>query len=296
MNTRRMTNVFLPLVAMAALAVLATPAVGADTVPPTKRVLVPLMAWERGTWNAQFSAWLAAMASGGYTMEATTDAKQLSADQMLHAYDAVAMTTRSSQALDPAFQQALVEFVRQGGGLILVVTADQHAWMNRPVSSVLPTTFYRPGPGWGTAAAAGNAKLLPAGRDVPVARLRRPAGASLPAREHPALAGLDWAAAPSVSTVWRTPAPDSEFFRGTLQMLGPRDGLLKPLANANWAEILTADDAERVPAAAVCTFGRGRVLVWGAGLGGDPNKSDVPAPFTQWEGFAPLWRQIVAWA
>ena len=279
MQACRVSQFALLVIVLVSLAGPVQPVAHAGALPPAKRVLVPLMGWERGTWNAQFSVWLAAMGSGGYAIESPAQPPQLMAAQMLGSFDAVAMTTRSAQqgVLEPAFQQALIEFVRQGGGLILVVTADQHLWQNTPISLALPTTFYRPGPGWGTAAACRSVKLQPTG-------------------EHPAVAGLDWADAPPVSVVWRTPAPDSDFFRGALQMLGPREDLLKPSANANWAEILVADDAERTPVAVAGTFGRGRVLVWGVGLGGDPNKSDVPAPFTQWQGFALLWRQIVAWA
>lgn len=257
---------------------LAAAVLQAQQVANTHRVLAPLFDWEQGTWNAQMTPWLAALGADGYTVDILHQLPELNSAQLLARYDLVVMTTRSSHAgaLTPQFQVALENFVRQGGGLMLLITTDQESWLHQPINLLLPTTFYLPGPGWGTALASHNVHLVPA-------------------LEHPALKGIDWHNAPPLYTVCRTAAPSNELYRGTLQMLGPHEGLRKPLLNSEWTELLTADDAEHTPVAVVGSYGHGHVLVWGAGFGGDPNLAEMPAPFTQWAGFAPLWRQLRNW-
>ncbi len=268
MNTRLSATILALLLALAACA---QPA-------PTKRILAPLFGWEHGTWNGQFTDWFAACTAGGYTVDTVEQAPALSGAELLARYDAVVMTTRSSYAgvLTPQFQATLAEFVRQGGGVILVATADQYRWMHQPVALMLPTTFYLPGPGWGTAAAAHGVHPLPAAA-------------------HPITQGLDWATAPALPVVYPVYPPSHEIFRGALALLAPRELLRKPLLNGGWVTLLRADDTEQSPLAVAGSYGRGRVVVWGLGLGGDPNRADVPAPFTRWAGFAPLWRQCLAW-
>jgi len=178
--------------------------------------------------------------------------------------------------LQASGKPALREFLRQRGGLILLITAEQGAW-HVPFSFVLPTTFYRPGPGWGTAAAARNVRLLPVVK-------------------HPAIPEMDWSLAPPVHSVWHVAPPDGELFRGALQLIAPREQLIKPLLNAQWTLLMMGDDAERSPAAVAGSYGRGRIVVWGADLGRDFNgEQGETTEFTSWEGFVPLWRAVAQW-
>ena len=114
-------------------------------VPSTHHVLVPLLGWERGVWGEDFNRWFAAMKTAGYAADVLDDkVPELSAQQLLDRYDAVALTTRSASigVLRPAFEDALEEFVRQGGGLILMQTAGQESWIYDPINLLLPTAFY----------------------------------------------------------------------------------------------------------------------------------------------------------
>lgn len=246
------------------------------SIPASKRILVPLLGWEHGVWNGQFTAWFNAMKAAGYTVDVVADkGPALTGRELLAKYDVVMETTRSSLCNDRRFQQALEEFVRQGGGFVMIETTDQQAWIHSPMNQWLPTTFYATGFGWNSR--SGQVRIAQAA-------------------QHPATKGLDWKIAPPLPSMSSTPAPDSEMFRGSLQLMGPRENLIKPLLNNNWQEILWADDAERSPLAVVGRYGRGRILIWGGALGGDPIRSEPPAPLLKWDGFPTMCGQFVSWA
>lgn len=249
------------------------------SVPSTRRVLVPLLAWERATGGKTYDRWFAAMKTAGYAVDYVDKVPKWTPKQMLERYDAVALTTRSASVgvLQPGFAAALEEFVRQGGGLILVQTADREAWIYDPINLLLPTTFYDTrGYGWNTRYSLHQVRATPGG-------------------VHPATAGIDWKSAPPLEWMFQAPPPSHEFFRGTLQLLQPRQGLTKPLLNNDWKVVLRADDLEHSPLAVTSSYGRGRILLWGAAFGEDPQNQKGPSPFSEWAGFAPAWGKFLTW-
>ena len=246
-------------------------------VPATKRVLADGETTYRGDC---YKAWFKAMESAGWQVESLNfeDAevcKRLSAMtalELLARYDVIAILSHHA-ATTMAMFPALEEFVRQGGGLVVVQTSQYETWFQQPINEMLPITVFRQGDGWHTELAARSYHLARVG-------------------SHPITEGIDWSECPPLAMLAPTWTPDSEMLRGCLMMVAPRETIVKGLINTRWQEILRADDLEHRSAAVVGQYGRGRVFVFGGWLGMAEYR-DGMTDFVHWSGSARLWRNAL---
>ncbi len=193
--------------------------------------------------------------------------------ELLRRYDTIVLS--SNVQLSYKDQQQLQEFVRRGGGLLMITGNRGWGWYQEsPIDEVSPTHLDC----WK------NAEML-MGFFRGTARVE-------PVGESPLVAGIDWKHEPRLAYLQQFWPRDSAYYAGK-DFWGNGTGLANgkfAMLSADWKVHLRSTHAIGYPVLLSSRYGAGKVLLFTSNYGGARQ-----AGFTSWSGYDQLWSNCLVW-